>query len=107
MNWSKWVKPRTGALNTLLAPHYFASERLVLTKREDLFAVFRLVGIDFECKTDEELESVSKRLHTAFRNLNPSFRVYRYAIKTKGVNMAYHRAKDLYSISFYLVLLHE
>lgn len=107
MSWRNWVKPRTGALNTLLAPHYFASGRLVLTKRNDILAVFRLRGIDFECKTDEELESISKRLHTAFRNLNPGFRVYRYAIKTKGVNLVYHRAKDLYSVSFYLVLLYE
>lgn len=107
MNWRKLVKPRVGALNTLLAPHYFASERLILTKRNDIFAVFRLGGVDFECKTDEQLESISKRLHTAFRNLNPAFRVYRYAIKTKGVNLAYHRAKDLYLIEFYLVLVYE
>jgi type IV secretion system protein VirB4 len=107
MTWRNWVKPRTGALNTLLAPHYFASGQLVLTKRNDILAVFRLRGIDFECKTDEELESISKRLHTAFRNLNPGFRVYRYAIKTKGVDLAYHRAKDLYLISFYLVLMYE
>jgi hypothetical protein len=33
--------------------------------------------------------------------------VYRYAIKTKGVNLDYHRAKELYSIDFYLALLHE
>lgn len=103
----EWLKPTSGALNTLFAPHYFASDDLVLTKRNDLFAVYQHPGIDFECKTDEELESVSKNLHTATRNLNGSFRIYRYAIKRKGVNIAYHRAKELYSFSFYLVLLHE
>jgi type IV secretory pathway VirB4 component len=107
MNWRKWIKPRSGALNTLLAPHYLATEKLVLTKRGDLFAAYRLRGVDFECKTDEELESISKRLHTSLRNLNSGFRIYRYAIKTKGVDLSYHRAKELYSISLYLVLVHE
>jgi type IV secretory pathway VirB4 component len=103
----KLFNPKAGALSSLIAPHFFATESLFLTKQSALGAVYKLTGVDFECLTDEALESITTRLHTALRNLSPDFRIYQYVIKRKGVNLAYHRASELYSFELFWVLLYE
>jgi type IV secretory pathway VirB4 component len=107
MNLKDLFNPQSGALSSLLAPHFLPTDTLFLTKKGALGAVYRLAGVDFECLTDEVLESITQRLHTTVRNLSPDFRIYQYVIKRKGVNLAYHRASELYSFELYWVLLYE
>jgi type IV secretory pathway VirB4 component len=101
----KWFEPKAVSLSRVLAPHYFVTDGIVLTKGNDLFSVIRLAGVDFECLTDDELESVSQRLHTAFKNLPDSYRIYQYIIKRKGVALDYHRANELYRFELFLAVM--
>jgi type IV secretory pathway VirB4 component len=100
-------KPQSGAINTLIAPHSFIDNHLYLTKRGAICATFEVSGIDFECLTDELLESHTQRLHAEFRNLEPEFRIYQHIIKTKGIEADYHRASSLYRIKLYRTLVYE
>lgn len=100
-------KPEEGAINTLIAPHYFIDESLYITKKGAIAATFEVRGIDFECLTDERLEDYTQRLHSDLRNLPVEFRVYQHIIKTKGVDLVYHRARELYSYKLYRTLLYE
>jgi type IV secretory pathway VirB4 component len=100
-------KPEEGAINTLIAPHYFIDESLYITKKGAIAATFEVRGIDFECLTDERLEDYTQRLHSDLRNLPVEFRIYQHIIKTKGVDLVYHRARELYSYKLYRTLLYE
>lgn len=96
-----------GALNTLFAPYSFIDDHLYITKRRDIAATYRLQGVDFECLTDEMVDSITRRIHGVLKGLDASFRIYQYVIKRKGCKVDYHRAAELFQIEIYWVLLYE
>jgi len=99
--------PKEGAINTLIAPHFFTDESLYLTKKGAIAATFEVTGIDFECLTDERLEDLTQKLHTDLRNLPVEFKLYQHLVKTRGIDIAYHRAKNLFDYRLYRTLLFE
>lgn len=98
---------KAGPLNSLFAPYAFLNDSVFTTKHGALAAVYGLPGIDPECLADDALETVSQSFHTDLRTLNPDLRHYEYIIKEKGVDLPYHRANELYSVSSYRVILYE
>jgi type IV secretory pathway VirB4 component len=102
-----WFGPKEAAINTLMAPYSFIGEHLYVTKKRDIAATYRLKGVDFECLTDEMLDSITRRIHGVLKGLDASFRIYQYVVKRKGCNVAYHRASELFQIEIYWVLLYE
>jgi type IV secretion system protein VirB4 len=99
--------PAEGALNTLFAPYSFIANHLYVTKKRDIAATYRLQGVDFECLTDEMLDSITRRVHGVLKGLDASFRIYQYVVKRKGCDVNYHRASELYRIDVFWVLLYE
>jgi type IV secretory pathway VirB4 component len=114
---------KAGAMHELLAPCAFADPYTVLTKRQDLFSVMRLSGVDAECLDPEHLGHVTQRFETSLRVLGPEYRVYQYLLKRNSPDLpapeaSYplaerrsqwleRRSADLYSIELYLVVLRE
>ena len=100
------------ALNSLFAPYEFLDNSRIghtgfTTKQGALAAIYGLPGIDPECLADDAMETVSQSFHTDLRTLDPDLRHYEYIIKEKGVDLPYHRAKELYSVSSYRAILYE
>jgi type IV secretion system protein VirB4 len=99
--------PAERALNTLFPQHTFLDDYLYVTKSRDIAATYRLKGVDFECLTDEMLDSITRRIHGVLKGLDANFRIYQYVIKRKGCNVAYHRANELFDIRVFWALLYE
>jgi len=112
-----------GAMHELLAPCAFVGENVVLTKRQDLFTVLRVPGIDPECLDAEQLAHIVQRFQSSLRILGPEYRVYQYILKRNSPELPYaehqhsvterraewlgERAQSLYSIELYLVVLRK
>ena len=63
VNLKPFLKPYrdAGASNSVLAPHRFVDDRVFLTKSNQLGVVLAAEGIDYECLTDQTLESYTRR----------------------------------------------
>lgn len=63
VNLKKFLKPyqQAGAFHALLAPHRFIDEHVFLTKDNQLGVLFGAEGIDYECLTEETLETYARR----------------------------------------------
>lgn len=110
-----------GAMHSLLAPATFIGENAVLTKSGDVFVTLRLTGKDPECMEEGEIADVTQRFAAALRTLGPEYRVYQYLVKQHSPDIAEDpaadmvqrrrleflagRARDLYSVRLYLVIL--
>ena len=116
-----------GAFNSLLAPHRFVDDHVFLTKGNEVGVVLRLQGLDYECLTENTLESHTKRAAAAWRSFDERFRLYQYVVKQDrapiDVENEYHSAAvrktvrsrkahlesktaGLYTIQLYYVLLY-
>ena len=117
-----------GAFHSLLAPHRFIDESVFLTKGNQLGVVLRARGIDYECLTEETLESYTKRASAAWGSFDERFRVYQYVLKqdrapieqtdnypneavrkTVGDRRSHlsSKAAGLYTLELFYVLLYE
>jgi type IV secretory pathway VirB4 component len=108
-------------MHQLLAPCAFAGEHVVLTKRQDLFTVLRVPGIDPECLDSAQLDYMAQRFAASMRILGPEYRVYQYILKRDSPELPSSprrhpvaarraewlgdRAENLYSIELYWVVL--
>ena len=70
-----------GAFNSLLAPHCFIDNHIFLTKNNQLGVVLTAEGIDYECLTENTLESHTQRAAAAWRCFDEHFRLYQYVVK--------------------------
>jgi type IV secretory pathway VirB4 component len=79
----KLLKPYrdASAFHTLLGPHCFLDESTFLTKANQLGVVLAVEGIDYECLTEEKLESITHRVRSAWRAFDERFRIYQYVLK--------------------------
>ena len=83
VNLKKFLKPYkdAGAFHALLAPHRFIDNSVFLTKSNQLGVVLGSEGIDYECLTEETLETYTRRVAAAWRSFDERFRLYQYVIK--------------------------
>src|SRR6185437_1306852 len=104
-----------GALNSLFAPTRFLDEHEFLTKSGSLGVVFELQGIDYECLSDDVVETYTHRLGAAWRALDEDFRIYQYVVKQEDAplessdtrRVEFLKSRGIYSIRLFMVLLYE
>ncbi len=125
----KVLKPytETGALNEHVNLYGFVDPHAFLTKSGDVGVILRIHGVDYECLDGNALDTLTKRLESAFRLLDSNFRVYQYLFKRNHetiphrkypnpvVNAAIEnrirhferKADSLYSLQVFYVVLFE
>ena len=112
---------KAGAMHALLAPSAFVNDSTVLAKSGDVFTTLRLTGKDPECLEEAEIADVVLRFSAAIRTLGPEYRVYQYLVKQhspeipddqtadeiqhRRLEFLKGRARNLYSVRLYLVVL--
>ena len=115
----------TGSLNAMVNLFGFIGPHVFLTKSGDAGIVLELQGVDYECLDTTTIDAFTKRLESALRLFDESYRVYQLLFKRnrqaiphtfcgKAVvdsairdRVAYFTAKsdNLFSLSIYLVVL--
>jgi len=115
----------TGSLNAMVNLFGFIGPHVFLTKSGDAGIVLELQGVDYECLDTTTIDAFTKRLESALRLSDESYRVYQLLFKRnrqaiphtfcgKAVvdsairdRVAYFTAKsdNLFSLSIYLVVL--
>jgi type IV secretion system protein TrbE len=119
---------KSAPFNAHLAPWGFVDDAgTVVTKGGDLFAVYRVAGVDYECLDHEERREIVRRFEAALRVLGDEYRLYQYIQKRRlpaisanrvshpVVNEAVQRRVDhingrrgeLFEVQIYAALLYE
>jgi type IV secretion system protein VirB4 len=75
------------AQNSLYAPYQWLDDRTFLTKAAEVVRFYKLDGIDFECSTDEQMESRHHRIQTAILSMPEEIRVKFYWRKMDRVSI--------------------
>ncbi len=129
LNLRKILKPytETGALNEQVNLYGFVDPHAFLTKSGEVGVILQVHGVDYECLDGNALDTLTKRLESAFRLFDSNFRVYQYLFKRNQetiphkqyanavVNTAIEnriryfeqKADTLYSLQVYFVILFE
>jgi len=129
LNLRRILKPyaETGALNEHVNLYGFVDAHAFLTKSGDVGVVLQVHGVDYECLDGNALDTLTKRLESAFRLFDANFRIYQYLFKRNHetiphkkyansiVNAAIenrlrhfeHKADSLYSLQISYVILFE
>jgi len=129
LNLRRILKPytETGALNEQINLYGFIDPHAFLTKSGDVGVVLQVHGVDYECLDGNALDTLTKRLESAFRFFDSNFRIYQYLFKRNHqtiphrnypnpvVNAAIdnrlrhfeHKADSLYSLQIFYVILFE
>src|SRR5487761_102646 len=117
----------TGSLNEQVNLYGFADEHTFLTKTGDLGVILEVRGVDCECLDDVSIDSLTKRLESAFKLFDENYRVYQYLFKRNNEAIPYKlygnpvvdtaiknriaylatKADTLFSLSIYYVVLYE
>ncbi|HVB58262.1 MAG TPA: type IV secretion system DNA-binding domain-containing protein [Candidatus Acidoferrales bacterium] len=117
----------TGSLNEQVNLYGFADEHVFLTKTGDLGVILEVRGVDYECLDDGSIDSLTKRLESAFKLFDENYRVYQYLFKRNNEAIPYKlygnpvvdtaiknriaylatKADTLFSLSIYYVVLYE
>jgi type IV secretion/conjugal transfer VirB4 family ATPase len=126
---ARLVKPwrESGALHSHVPWWGFVDDHTLLTKAGDVASFIHVPGIDFECIGQGELDAYTKRFEAALKLVEPSWRLYQILFRhndpvvphreypdrvvsaAMGARAAHfaRRAKELYSLDVYYVLMHE
>jgi type IV secretion/conjugal transfer VirB4 family ATPase len=129
LNLKKILKPytETGALNEQMNLYGFVDPHAFLTKSGDVGVILQVHGVDYECLDGNALDTLTKRLESAFRLFDSNFRIYQYLFKQNQetiphkkyantiVNTAIEnrihyfeqKADSLYSLQVFYVVLFE
>ena len=129
LNLRKILKPytETGALNEQVNLYGFLDPHAFLTKSGSVGVVLQIHGVDFECLDGNALDTLTKRLESAFRLFDTNFRVYQYLFKRNHEVIPYkkyanpvvnaaienriryfeQKADSLYSLQVFYVVLFE
>src|SRR5487761_999518 len=117
----------TGSLNEQVNLYGFADEHAFLTKTGDLGIILEVRGVDYECLDDVSIDSLTKRLESAFKLFDENYRVYQDLFKRNNEAIPYKlygnpvvdtaiknriaylgsKADALFSLSIYYVVLYE
>jgi type IV secretion system protein TrbE len=119
---------KSAPFNAHLAPWGFVDDAgTVVTKGGDLFVVYRVAGVDYECLDHQERREVVRRFEAALRVLGDEYRLYQYIQKRRlpaisandvshpVVNEAVQRRVDyingrrgeLFEVQMYTALVYE
>lgn len=129
LNLKKIVKnyEESGALNENISVFGFLDDCTFITKAGDIGAVLEVSGVDYECLDQNELDTFTKRLESAFRIFDSKFRIYQYLFKKNNPPIPHEpvtdevvrtaiesrigyfasKAQDLYSVTIYYVVVFE
>jgi len=129
LNLKKALKPytETGAFNEQINLYGFIDPHAFLTKSGDVGVILRVQGVDYECLDGNSLDTITKRLESAFRLFDSNFRIYQYAFKRNHETIPHKRyanpivntaienriryfeqkADTLYSLQVFYVVLFE
>jgi hypothetical protein len=114
-----------GSLNAMVNLFGFAGQEVFLTKTGDAGVVLEVQGVDYECLDQTSIDALTKRLESALRLFDESYRVYQLLFKRnqeaiphaycgKAIvdtairnRMAYfsEKAESLFSLSIFFVVL--
>lgn len=117
----------SGALNAHVSLYGFWDDAMVLTKAGDLGLAVKVSGVDYECLDSAARDYTTKRLETALRLFDSSFRVYQIVFKqnrpeipwpeppdpvisidlTHRKRMFEQKAAQLFEIEIYFVFVYE
>ncbi|HKT23701.1 MAG TPA: type IV secretion system DNA-binding domain-containing protein [Terriglobales bacterium] len=91
LNLRKILKPytETGALNEQINLYGFIDPHAFLTKSGDVGVILQVDGVDYECLDGNALDTLTKRLESAFRLFDSNFRVYQYLFKRNHETIPY------------------
>src|SRR6516162_3687955 len=117
----------TGSLNEQVNLYGFVDSHMFLTKTGDPGVVVEVRGVDYECLDETTLDSLTKRLESAFKLFDDNYRIYQYLFKRNNKTIPYKlygkpvvdtairnrlayfagKADRLFSLSIYYVILFE
>ncbi|HVB54974.1 MAG TPA: DUF87 domain-containing protein [Candidatus Acidoferrales bacterium] len=129
LNLNKLFKPytETGPLNEQINLYGFIDPHAFLTKSGDVSLILQVHGVDYECLDGNALDTLTKRLESAFRLFDSNFRIYQYLFKRNHETIPHkkyanpivtaaienriryfeQKADSLYSLQVYYVILFE
>jgi type IV secretion system protein TrbE len=114
-----------GSLNAMVNLFGFVGPRTFLTKTGDIGAVLEIKGVDYECLDQSSIDALTKRLESALRVFDETFRVYQILFKRNEDQIPHsycgkpvvdsairgrmdyfaERADSLFSVSIYFAVL--
>ena len=84
----------SGALNAHVSLYGFWHDAMVLTKAGDLGLAVKVSGVDYECLDSAARDYTTKRLETALRLFDSSFRVYQIVFKQNRPDIPWPEHSD-------------
>jgi|ERR1700730_3872218 hypothetical protein len=81
----------TGSFNEQVSPQSFIDEHLFVTKAGDLGAVLEVRGVDFECLDGDSVDGFTKRLESALKLFDATFRLYQYIFRVNNQTIPHTR----------------
>jgi type IV secretion system protein VirB4 len=84
----------TGALNENINLFGFVSDSIFMTKSGDFGIILEFKGKDYECLTDIELNTITKRFESSIKSFDENYRIYQYIDKREGVIIPYKQYKN-------------
>lgn len=102
MFWNK-----TAPLNSVLAPAFFPTPEVLLTKDGNVGAFFKVDGVDFETMSDEDRLDTAHQIQVSLRSASEQCRIYQWLSKRRGSAAPYHRSSELFTIDSWIGLLYE
>src|SRR6184192_4281097 len=79
----------TGSFNEQVNLYGFVDSHVFLTKTGDLGVVLEVRGVDYECLDGNTLDGLTKRLESALKLFDDSYRIYQYLFKRNNENIPY------------------
>src|SRR5271169_1664758 len=117
----------TGSLSEQINIYGFIGPHVFLTKSGEVGVILEVRGVDYECLDDASIDGFTKRLESALKLFDESYRVYQYLFKRNNETIPYKlyanpivdaaiknriaylasKADTLFSLSVYFVVLYE
>jgi type IV secretion/conjugal transfer VirB4 family ATPase len=117
----------TGSLCEQINLYGFIGPQMFLTKSGDMGVILEVRGVDYECLDEASIDGLTKRLESALKLFDESYRVYQYLFKRDNEAIPYElynnsivntaiknriaylgsKADTLFSLSVYYVVLYQ
>ena len=117
----------TGSLSEQINLYGFIGPQVFLTKSGELGVILEVQGADYECLDDSTIDGLTKRLESALKVFDESYRVYQYLFKRNNETIPYKlygnpvvdaaiknriaylggKADKLFSLSVFYIVLYE
>jgi type IV secretion system protein VirB4 len=79
----------TGAFNEQVNLHGFIDSNVFLAKSGELGVILEVRGVDYECLDGASIDGLTKRLESALKLFDESYRVYQYLFKRNNESIPY------------------